>query len=126
MGPQVFDLAVTLRGQPIHDVLEIGVGVEPVETGRLDRLMMAAARSEPAKSQLRLLCAVEHKRRNWLFSDTVAGANASTNLYSLLKTCQVNGIDGYRYLRELLVALPKASMADDYEALLPWRLTPRD
>lgn len=64
-------------------------------------------------------------RRNWLFSDTVAGANASANLYSLLQTCQLNGIDGYRYLRELLIALPLASTADDYEALLPWRLTPR-
>ena len=65
-------------------------------------------------------------RRNWLFSDTVAGANASANLYSLLQTCQLNGIDGYRYLRELLIALPLASTADEYEALLPWRLTPRD
>ncbi len=63
-------------------------------------------------------------RRSWLFSDTVAGAHASANLYSLLQTCQVNGIDGYRYLRELLVALPKARTVDDYEALLPWRLTP--
>lgn len=60
-----------------------------------------------------------------VLSDTVAGANASANLYSLLQTCQVNGIDGYRYLRELLTALPHASTADDYEALLPWRLTPR-
>ena len=64
-------------------------------------------------------------RRSWLFSDTVAGANASANLYSLLQTCQVNGIDGYRYLHKLLVALPRARTADDYEALLPWRLTPR-
>ena len=61
-------------------------------------------------------------RRNWLFADTVAGANASANLYSLLQTCQVNGIDGYRYLRALFVALPKAQTADDYAALLPWRI----
>jgi len=61
-------------------------------------------------------------RRNWLFADTVAGANASANLYSLLQTCLVNGIDGYRYLRALLTALPNATTADDYEALLPWRL----
>jgi len=59
-------------------------------------------------------------RRNWLFADTVAGANASANLYSLLQTCQVNGIDGYRYLRALFTALPKAQTADDYAALLPW------
>jgi transposase len=27
----------------------------------------------------------------------VAGANASANLYSLLQTCLVNGIDGYDF-----------------------------
>jgi len=64
-------------------------------------------------------------RKNWLFSDTAGGANASANLYSLLQTCMANGIDGYRYLRELLVALPRAKTVDDYEALLPWRLTPK-
>lgn len=62
-------------------------------------------------------------RKNWLFSDTVAGANASANLYSLMQTCAVNAVDGYQYLRALLVALPKAQTADDYEALLPWTIT---
>ena len=60
--------------------------------------------------------------RNWLFADTVAGANASANLCSLLQTCQVNGIDGYRCLRALFIALPKAQTADDYAGLLPWRI----
>lgn len=46
-------------------------------------------------------------RRNWLFVDTVTGANASENLYSLLQTCRANDIDGYRYLSALLVALPR-------------------
>ncbi|NKE66122.1 IS66 family transposase [Ramlibacter sp. RBP-2] len=46
-------------------------------------------------------------RRNCPFADTVAGANASANLCSLLRTCQVNGINGYRYLRALFTA-PKA------------------
>ena len=64
-------------------------------------------------------------RKNWLFSDTVGRANASANLYSLLQTCSANAIDGYRYLRELLVALPRANTVDDYDALLPWRLTPK-
>jgi transposase len=63
-------------------------------------------------------------RRNWLFADTVAGANASANLYSLLQTCLANRIDGYRYLTALLVELPKARTAEDFEALLPWRLAP--
>jgi transposase len=61
-------------------------------------------------------------RRNWLFADTVAGAKASANLYSLLQTCLANGIDGYQYLKVLLVELPKARTVEDYEALLPWRI----
>ena len=62
-------------------------------------------------------------RRNWLFSDTVAGANASANLYSLVETCKANGVDPYVYLVSLFQKLPTAQTADDYEALLPWRLT---
>ena len=62
-------------------------------------------------------------RRNWLFADTVAGANASANLYSLLQTCLANEIDGYRYLRAMLIALPTAKSVEDYEALLPWRIS---
>lgn len=61
-------------------------------------------------------------RRNWLFADTVGGANASANLYSLLQTCVVNGIDGYHYLKALLIALPRAKTVEDYEPLLPWRI----
>ena len=52
----------------------------------------------------------------------MAGANASANLYSLLQTCLVNGMDGYRYLAALLVALPSAKTVEDYAALLPWHL----
>lgn len=61
-------------------------------------------------------------RRNWLFADTVGGASASANLYSLIETCKANGIQPYRYLCALFVALPKATCLEDYEALLPWRI----
>ena len=61
-------------------------------------------------------------RRNWLFADTVGGATASANLYSLIETCKANGIDPYRYLVGLFRAVPLAKTADDYEVLLPWRL----
>ncbi len=63
-----------------------------------------------------------YDRRGWLFSDTVAGANASANLYSMVQTCKANGMDSYRYLRALFIALPNARTIDDYEALLPWRI----
>ena len=61
-------------------------------------------------------------RRNWLFADTVGGANASANLYSLIETCKANEINPYHYLVGLFRALPLAKTADDFEALLPWRL----
>lgn len=61
-------------------------------------------------------------RNGWLFSDTPAGAQASANLYSLLQTCRANGVNTYEYLKVLFVALPKAATADEYEALLPWRI----
>ena len=61
-------------------------------------------------------------RKNWLFSDTVAGAKASANLYSLIETCKANDIDIYQYLIDLFKALPYAKTVDDYEALLPWKL----
>ncbi|WP_157657940.1 IS66 family transposase, partial [Burkholderia ubonensis] len=61
-------------------------------------------------------------RRAWLFADTVGGAKASANLYSLVQTCIANHIDVYRYLVDLFKALPHAKTAEDYDALLPWKL----
>jgi len=62
-------------------------------------------------------------RRNWLFCDTVAGAHASANLYSLIETCKANGIEPYVYLIELFRQLPRAKTVEDFEALLPWHLS---
>lgn len=62
-------------------------------------------------------------RRSWLFADTVGGANASANLYSLIETAKANNIEPYRYLVALFKRLPLAQTADDYEALLPWNIT---
>jgi transposase len=61
-------------------------------------------------------------RRNWLFCDTVAGARASANLYSLIETCKANRIDPYTYLVDLFRKLPSAKIAEDFEILLPWNL----
>ena len=65
-------------------------------------------------------------RRGWLFADTVGGANASANLYSLVETAKANGIEPYRYLVALFKKLPLAQTADDYEALLPWHIALSD
>jgi transposase len=52
----------------------------------------------------------------------VAGAHASANLYSLVETCKANVIDPNQYLVWLFKKLPLANSADDYAALLPWRI----
>lgn len=61
-------------------------------------------------------------RKGWLFADTVVGAHASANLYSLIETARANGIEPYRYLVWLFRKLPLATTADDYTALLPWNM----
>lgn len=63
-------------------------------------------------------------RKGWLFATTVAGANTSANLYSLVETCKANGVDPYQYLAWLFKKLLQASTADDYAALLPWTMAP--
>ena len=58
-------------------------------------------------------------RKAWLFSDSVAGVNASANLYSLVETAKLHGLEPYAYLREVFTKLPRATTVDDIEALLP-------
>ncbi len=58
-------------------------------------------------------------RKNWLFCNSVAGATASANLYSLIETEKANGIEPYRYLQKVFAELPKANPLKDIEALLP-------
>ena len=61
-------------------------------------------------------------RKAWLFADTVAGAEASANLYSLVETAKANGIEPFAYLRFLFERIPAAECLKDFEALLPYRL----
>ena len=61
-------------------------------------------------------------RNNWIFSDTAQGAKASANLYSLIETAKLNGLEPYRYLHHVFIELPKAQSLDDIEKLLPWRV----
>lgn len=63
-------------------------------------------------------------RKNWLFADTVAGANSSANLYSLIATVKANGLEPYAYLRHVFTELPKAETLEAIEALLPTRIDP--
>ena len=61
-------------------------------------------------------------RKNWLFSDTPAGAHASAKLYGIIETAKANGLEPYAYLRLVFEKLPQATMPADVEALLPWNV----
>ena len=61
-------------------------------------------------------------RKNWLFSDTPAGATASANLYSLIETAKANGLEPHAYLTHLYTELPNATTVEAVEALLPWNI----
>ncbi len=77
--------------------------------------------TNPVENAIRPFCV---GRRRWLFSDTVAGAKSSANLYSLVETAKANGLDPYAYLRHVFTELPKASSVEDIERLLPTHLDP--
>jgi len=61
-------------------------------------------------------------RKNWLFSNTSRGANASAELYSIIETAKANGIEPLKYFQLLLEALPKRHASDSMEDLMPWNV----
>ena len=58
-------------------------------------------------------------RKNWLFADTVRGAKASANLYSLIETAKANKLEPWAYLERVFRDLPAAVTIEQVEALLP-------
>lgn len=65
-------------------------------------------------------------RKGWLFSDTIKGAIASANLYSLVETAKANGVEPHAYLSLLFAQLPHANTVENFEALLPWNFKTKD
>lgn len=65
-------------------------------------------------------------RKNWLFSNTPRGADASACLYSIVETAKANGLEPFHYLDYLFTHLPAAKDAVAIEALLPTKVTLQD
>ncbi len=57
-------------------------------------------------------------RKNWLFSNTPNGADASAMLYSIVETAKANGLILYDYMVKCMKELAKAE--PDIDVLLPW------
>ena len=63
-------------------------------------------------------------RKNWLFSDSTDGANASAIIYSLLETCRAHHVEPFAYFKAVLSALPSMDNTPEVlETLLPFNFT---
>ena len=60
-------------------------------------------------------------RKNWLFSDTPKGAEASSFTYTMVEMAKANDLNVYKYLEFLLTHRPSETMTDEQlEDLAPW------
>lgn len=59
-------------------------------------------------------------RKNWLFSGSPRGADASAAIYSVIETAKANGLEPYAYLRYLFEKLPYAKTDAEVGNLLPF------
>ena len=62
-------------------------------------------------------------RKNWLFSQTATGANASAVLYSIIETAKANDLNVFEYVMTCLDELSQPDV--DIEQLLPWQFAKR-
>lgn len=61
-------------------------------------------------------------RKNWLFSQTVDGADASAFFYSLIETAKRSGLCPVDYVEAVCTFGPGCTTAEEWEALLPNRI----
>ena len=62
-------------------------------------------------------------RKNWLFSDTPRGAEASAAIYSIVVTAKLNGLNQRAYLEWLLTEMPSDPRLGEpgrIDRYLPW------
>ena len=61
-------------------------------------------------------------RNNWLFTNTVQGAQTSAALYSLIETAKLNNLNPYEYFNYLLSSLTEIDINDEegLDNYMPW------
>jgi len=60
-------------------------------------------------------------RKNWLFSDTMDGAEASMGIYTIVEMAKLHGLDPYKYMKYILGQRPTYQSSDEeLEKLVPW------
>ena len=63
-------------------------------------------------------------RKNWLFSASPRGADASCAIYSIIETAKQNGLNPYAYLHYIFTRVPEITDEADWEELMPHNVDP--
>ena len=82
-----------------------------------------AKRNRGALSPDRWLIWVQIIHRNWLFSKSIRGADASAVVYSVTETALLNGLKPYVYLTYVLDQIRQMGpfpKPEELDRLLPW------
>lgn len=58
-------------------------------------------------------------KKNWLFSDTSSGADASATIFSITETAKANGHEPFWYMYALLEKLPELKTKEDFIDWMP-------
>jgi hypothetical protein len=64
-------------------------------------------------------------RKNWLFSGSPRGAEASAGIYSIIETAKANSLEPYWYMRYLFEKLPACKSDDEIRLIMPNRIDPQ-
>lgn len=72
-----------------------------------------------AENSIRPFCV---GRKNWLFSQSVKGAQASAAIYSMIETAKANEINPMHYLQYIFTYMPDGDLSCStfLEAMMPW------
>jgi len=65
-------------------------------------------------------------RKNWLFADTIGGAEASAGMYTVVQNANLNGLDPYKYLLLLAKAANTGITSEGWGRLMPNRVSKAD
>ncbi len=95
-----------------EQMIEVGVDIQSICFCSFDNAVYRST----GRSFLRCI------RKNWLFSNTPRGANASAIIYSIIETAKENNLNPFEYLTYLFERLPNEDIDDMsvLDLLLPW------
>jgi transposase len=101
-------------GKAVHYCIKYRVGLMRfLVDGRLE------IDNNPTEQEIKPLVIA---RKNFLFCDSVEGAEALCMHFGFIRTAKLHGLDPYHYYVLLLKSIPRCNSIDDYEKLLPWNI----